>query len=137
MEKKGNKIVLTFDHVGHGLKTFDVTEPRGFAIAGGDQKFVNAKAKIIGPDKIEVWSDAVSDPVAVRYAWADNPVCNLYSGEGLPVDPVPDRRLARSDDPHRLTRRVSLGGAGTYHTSIRAGVSFPRYIMGIKYVVCA
>ena len=44
------------------------------------------------PDKVEVWSDEVSDPVAVRYAWADNPVCNLYSAEGLPATPF------RTDD---------------------------------------
>ena len=48
MEKHGNKIVLRFDHAGQGLKTFDVAEPRGFAIAGSDRKFVNAQAKIVG-----------------------------------------------------------------------------------------
>ncbi len=92
MEKHGKKIALHFDHVGRGLKTFDVAEPRGFAIAGSDRKFVSAKAKITGPAAIEVWSDAVSEPSAVRYAWADNPVCNLYSAEGLPLTPF------RTDD---------------------------------------
>jgi sialate O-acetylesterase len=92
MEKNGNKIVLTFDHAGQGLYTFDVLEPRGFAIAGDDRKFVWAKARVVGPDKVEVWSDQVSEPAAVRYAWADNPVCNLYSMEGLPVTPF------RTDD---------------------------------------
>ena len=92
MEKHGNKVVLRFDHVGKGLKPFDVNEPRGFAIAGSDHKFVNAKAKIVSPATVEVWSDSVSDPVAVRYAWADNPVCNLYSAEGLPLTPF------RTDD---------------------------------------
>ena len=92
MEKNGNKIVLRFDHAGRGLKTFDVPEPRGFAIAGSDHKFVNAKAKIIGPSTVEVWSDTVSEPAAVRYAWADNPICNMYSGDGLPVTPF------RTDD---------------------------------------
>jgi sialate O-acetylesterase len=92
MEKNGNKIVLRFDHAGQGLKTFDVTEPRGFAIAGSDQKFVNAKAKIVAPGTVEVWSDAISEPAAVRYAWADNPVCNVYSAAGLPLTPF------RTDD---------------------------------------
>jgi sialate O-acetylesterase len=92
MEKKGSTIVLTFDHVGAGLKPFDVSEPRGFTIAGSDRKFFKAEAKAIGPNKVEVWSDQVSDPVAVRYAWADNPVCNLYSKEGLPMTPF------RTDD---------------------------------------
>jgi len=92
MEKEGNKIVLTFGHVGSGLKPFDVQEPRGFTVSASDRKFVRAEAKVVGKDKVEVWSDQVSDPVAVRYAWADNPVCNLYSKEGLPMTPF------RTDD---------------------------------------
>ena len=61
-------------------------------IAGADKKFVWAQAKIVGPNKVEVWSDKVAEPAAVRYAWADNPVCNLYSGVDLPVTPF------RTDD---------------------------------------
>jgi sialate O-acetylesterase len=98
MEKHGNKVVLRFDHVSRrGLKTADVAELHGFAIAGSDRKFVWAKAKFVGPGAIEVWSDQVSEPVAVRYAWADNPVCNLYSDEGLPLTPF------RTDDWPGLT----------------------------------
>ncbi len=92
MEVKGNKAILTFDHVGGGLDTFDVTTPIGFTIAGEDKKFVKADAKIVGSNKIEVWSDAVANPAAVRYAWADNPVCNVQNKEGLPVTPF------RTDD---------------------------------------
>src|SRR5581483_9548101 len=92
MEKSEGKIVLTFDFAGPGLKTFDVREVRGFAIAGEDKKFVWAQAKIVAPNKIEVSSDAVKEPVAVRYAWADNPVCNVYSQNGLPLTPF------RTDD---------------------------------------
>ncbi|MCA9003925.1 MAG: sialate O-acetylesterase [Planctomycetaceae bacterium] len=92
MEVKGNKVILTFDHVGGGLDTFDVTTPIGFTIAGEDKKFVKANAKIVGSDKIEVWSDAVMKPAAVRYAWADNPICNVQNKEGLPVTPF------RTDD---------------------------------------
>ena len=97
MEKDGNKITLTFDHVGGGLRPFDVQEPIGFAIASNDKKFVWAKAKVVGNNKVEVWADGVSEPAAVRYAWADNPVCNLYSQEGLPVTPF------RTDDWPGLT----------------------------------
>jgi sialate O-acetylesterase len=92
MRREGNKIVITFDHVGRGLRTFDVAEARGFAVAGADQKFVPAQARVKGTDSVEVWADDVSEPVAVRYAWADNPVCNLYSAEGLPATPF------RTDD---------------------------------------
>jgi len=87
MENHGSKVVLRFDHVGGGLRAADGAAPRGFAIAGSDHKFVWAKAKIVGPAAVEVWSDQVAEPAAVRYAWADNPVCNLYSPEGLPVTP--------------------------------------------------
>jgi sialate O-acetylesterase len=95
MEKKDGKVVLSFDHVSdQGLYAFDVPEPRGFTIAGSDRKFVPAKARIVDKEKnkVEVWSEQISDPVAVRYAWADNPVCNLYTREGLPVTPF------RTDD---------------------------------------
>jgi sialate O-acetylesterase len=92
MEKQGSKITLSFDHIGGGLYTFDTTNPVGFAIAGSDQKFVWADAKLVGTDKIEVSSDKVAEPAAVRYAWADNPVCNVYSREGLPLTPF------RTDD---------------------------------------
>ncbi len=88
----GNKAVLKFDHVGGGLDTFDVAEASGFAIAGEDRKFVRASAKIVDKDTIEVWSAAVAAPVAVRYAWADNPVVNVQSTEGLPLTPF------RTDD---------------------------------------
>ncbi len=92
MEIQGSKIVLTFEHTGSVLYTFDVSQPRGFTIAGADKKFVDAQAKIVAPNKIEVWSEEVAEPVAVRYAWADNPICNVQSREGLPVTPF------RTDD---------------------------------------
>jgi sialate O-acetylesterase len=92
LEIKGNKAVVTFDNVGGGLKAVDFKDPRGFAIAGEDHKFAWAQAQVVGPDRIEVWSDAVTAPVAVRYAWGDNPVVNLQSAEGLPVTPF------RTDD---------------------------------------
>jgi sialate O-acetylesterase len=94
MEKDGARIVLAFDHLpnGKGWRPFDVNEPIGFTIAGADRTFVPAKARIRDDGRIEVWSDAVAEPVAVRYAWADNPVCNLYAGNGLPLTPF------RTDD---------------------------------------
>jgi len=86
MEKKDNKIVLTFDHVGGGLVAQGGEPLKGFTLAGADHKFVWANAKIEG-DKVVVSSDKIADPVAVRYAWADNPVCNLYNKAGLPASP--------------------------------------------------
>lgn len=84
---QGNKIVITFTNVGGGLITKDQKEPGYFSICGPDKKYVWAKAEIKG-DKVIVWSDKVSNPVAVRYAWADNPEgANLYNREGLPASP--------------------------------------------------
>jgi sialate O-acetylesterase len=89
MEKDANGVVkLTFDHVGGGLETYDVSQPRGFAVAGEDKKFVWATSvRIATGNTIEVSAEAVKNPVAVRYAWADNPVCNVQSREGLPLTP--------------------------------------------------
>ena len=92
MAKADNKIVLTFDHVDGGWRPFDVNEPRGFAIAGEDKKFVWATAKVQKDNTIEVSSDLVPNPVAVRYGWADNPVVNMFDGAGLPLTPF------RTDD---------------------------------------
>ena len=61
-------------------------ELEGFAVCGDNKKWVWATAKIEG-DAVIVWSSAVPKPVAVRYAWADNPTCNLYNGAGLPASP--------------------------------------------------
>jgi sialate O-acetylesterase len=59
---------------------------KGFEIAGADRKFVSADARIEG-GSIVVSNAAVTAPVYVRYAYADNPDCNLFNGEGLPASP--------------------------------------------------
>ena len=100
MKINGSRIVIEFMHTGEGLYCFDSRTPKGFAICGKDQKFVWAEAKIVGKDTIEVWSDSIPSPTAVRYAWSDNPVCNLYRKDGavtLPVTPF------RTDDFSLIT----------------------------------
>ncbi len=92
MSTKENKIELTFDHVVGGLKSFDREPLKGFAVAGEDHKWHWAEAKITGKDKVTVWSAEVTQPVAVRYGWAENPVCNLQNSAGLPTSPF------RTDD---------------------------------------
>lgn len=83
----GNKISITFDHIGSGLMIKGGDELNHFAIAGEDRKFVWAEAKIEN-DHVIVRSDEVSDPKFVRYAWADNPEsANLYNKVGLPASP--------------------------------------------------
>lgn len=83
---EGGAIRLTFAHADGGLKARDGGKLTGFAIAGADHKFHWADARIEGND-IVVSSADVPMPLAVRYAWADNPDCNLYNGAGLPASP--------------------------------------------------
>jgi sialate O-acetylesterase len=120
MKIKGDKIVIGFNHVGGGLTTWNresdektssdsrVEPPiSGFAIAGADQKFHWADATIKG-EKVVLSSEHVKNPVAVRYGWSDNPVCNLYNTQNwilanyklphLPASPF------RTDDFPMVTR---------------------------------
>ena len=87
----GAQMVLNFKQLDGGLVAKDGDTLKGFAIAGPDKKFVWADAKITG-DTVIVSSDSVPHPVAVRYAWADNPECNLAGKGGLPAAPF------RTDD---------------------------------------
>jgi len=65
---------------------------QGFAICGADKKWFWAKGKITNKDTIKISADQVKAPIAVRYAWADNPLCNVHSKNGLPLTPF------RTDD---------------------------------------
>ena len=87
MKIEDNKIVLTFTNTGKGLIVKGGNELKDFAIAGADKHFVWAKAKI-EDGKVVVWNYSISNPIAVRYAWAGNPEgANLYNKEGLPASP--------------------------------------------------
>ncbi|MEO6639393.1 MAG: sialate O-acetylesterase [Ginsengibacter sp.] len=84
---EGNKIIISFNHIGSGLTTNNDEPLAEFAIAGDDKKYVWAKATIDG-NKIIVSSEDVLAPKYVRYAWADDPVNpNLINKEGLPAAP--------------------------------------------------
>lgn len=84
MKIEGNKIRISFDDAaGLMAKDGDLKE---FTIAGADENFVPAKATIEG-NSIVVWSDAVANPAAVRFAWKNVPFPNLYNAAGLPASP--------------------------------------------------
>jgi sialate O-acetylesterase len=97
MALEGNKIRIHFKN-GEGLKisphpaladSKEQTAPTGitgFAIAGIAQKWVNAQASVDG-NSVIVWSNEVPKPAAVRYGWANAPLCYLYNGADLPVAP--------------------------------------------------
>jgi sialate O-acetylesterase len=108
----GRNAVLTFEHVGSGLVTKEMVPTLerknkeglslgfawrakddssaaplvGFTVCGKDMVFHPAKAQIVGATVV-VASDAVAEPTAVRYGWADHPICNLFNREGLPASP--------------------------------------------------
>jgi sialate O-acetylesterase len=85
---EGNKAILTFDHVGTGL----IARNRygylnGFEVAGLDKKFHWVKATISG-NQVIIDSSNVANPVAIRYAWSNNPYdSNLFNREGFPASP--------------------------------------------------
>ena len=93
IEISGGTATITFDCFGASLRPFGVDEAIGFAMCGEDKVWHWAKGVVRGGDKVEVSCDKVARPTAVRYAWADNPVCNLFSKDGLPVTPF------RTDEP--------------------------------------
>ncbi len=98
MKIEGDKVRLSFDHIGKGLMVGskegkkpvqEVTDGtlKRFAIAGGDGKWFWAEAKIDG-ENVVVSSPHVKKPVAVRYAYSNNPAgANLYNRDGLPASP--------------------------------------------------
>jgi sialate O-acetylesterase len=99
----GNTMRVRFRETGSGLHIGqapwraeqDAQWPKdrliGFSVAGGDREWHDAEARIEG-DAVLVFAKAVSQPVAVRYGWANSPRCNLYNRENLPAVPF------RSDD---------------------------------------
>ncbi|MEO7715161.1 MAG: sialate O-acetylesterase [Capsulimonas sp.] len=115
---EGSKVRVTFDHLGGGLLVSTTTplsdyltrtgnfvptaDPsptaavKGFALAGADKKWYWADAVIDG-STVVLSSPSVPAPIAVRYAWAENPVTNLYNKAGLPAVPF------RTDDWPGLT----------------------------------
>ena len=91
ISSEGSQLRAWFDHAASGLAARSGGELTGFTIAGQDRHFVPAEARLDG-DSLVVSSSDVKDPVAVRYAWAGDPVLNLVNKEGLPASPF------RSDD---------------------------------------
>ena len=86
MAVEGNTIRLTFDHVGSGLMSRDEKSLTWFQIAGEDKEFFEANATIDG-DTVVVSSDAIANPVAVRFGWHQSAEPNFVNKEGLPASP--------------------------------------------------
>lgn len=84
-EMRGREIVLHFRHANGGLKATS-GELKGFIMAGENKAWKPAVARIEG-NTVIVHSPQITKPVAVRYAWASDPVCNLFNHAGLPASP--------------------------------------------------
>jgi sialate O-acetylesterase len=95
---EGSRIRVSFTELGGGLRGRSGAELGGFLIAGDDRVFRPARARIEG-DEVVVWHEDMPRPVAVRYAWAENPDASLMNAAGLPASPF------RTD----LWKEVSFG----------------------------
>ena len=100
VEFKDRKAFVSFSETGSGLEIKDrYGYLKGFTVAGPDRKFRWAKAELIDDKTVVVYSEEVSNPVSVRYGWANNPDdVNLYNKEGLPANPF------RTDDWPGITK---------------------------------
>jgi sialate O-acetylesterase len=93
MKIRNDKVILSFANIGGGLMLKNGNELKCFEVCGIDNKYFPAKAKIENSN-IVVWCNEVPVPVAVRYAWANNPEgANLYNIEGLPASPFRTNEL--------------------------------------------
>ena len=86
MTIEGGKARIAFKYASGGLKVQGTEGLKGFAVAGADGKFAWADAAIDG-ETVLVSSPTIAEPKAVRYGWADNPLCTLCNAAGLPASP--------------------------------------------------
>lgn len=105
MATQGKKVTVYFDErtIGSGLSTNDHKEPAFFMLAGTDGIFYDARASIVGKT-IEVVSDKVKKPVAVRYAFTNYPVTNLQNNNGIPAVPFRSDNWPEKQSPEILKK---------------------------------
>lgn len=85
MEKKNNQIVLYFKHADNGLELKN-GKAKEWYIAGADRKFVPADVKVKG-NTVTVSAKGIAEPEAVRFSFNNAAIGNIFSKEGLPLDP--------------------------------------------------
>lgn len=107
MEIKDHAIYITFEHVGDGLKSTDLSEEiHGFTIAGEDGIYVNAQAEIIDKDTVKVWNDYRMNPVHAMYAFDNfNQGANLCNSSNIPASPF--RTLKLDDNTYQPDASIS------------------------------
>lgn len=92
----GSRMIVEFDHMDGGLvarpldpkitRHAPIGDVEGFTMTGDNETWIWANARIQG-NHVEVWSQKISKPLAIRYGWANNPTANLYNAAGLPAAP--------------------------------------------------
>jgi sialate O-acetylesterase len=102
---EGNTAIVSFEKatVASGLTTSDHQPPKYFFVAGNDKKFYAAEAKIAG-DKIELHSNNVGKPVAIRYAFTNYPLTNFCNKDGLPAMPFRTDKWDSIDAPTTIDK---------------------------------
>jgi sialate O-acetylesterase len=138
----GGTMTCTFSNTGGGLMvgTKNPQTPlspatqvaggtlNGFALAGADHVFYGATATITGPGTVAVSSPSVTTPVYIRYAWADNPICNLYNevvdDSGNIINGIPAGSF-RNDPIYDLNSNNASGGTTSYTIPVQSTVSAP------------
>jgi sialate O-acetylesterase len=86
-KQNGNKLVLKFNYTGKGLRPFDTRSVHGFTVKDEAGNWNTVEGRTRGKDQVIIELAEGVNVTAVAYAWADNPVCNLFTYEGLPVTP--------------------------------------------------
>lgn len=87
VKREGDKVLVTFDEVGEGLKLASGDEVLGFILEDAEGQFEVVKGAISGSDLVTLTIPEGLTPVGIRYAWADNPQVNLVNSIGLPTTP--------------------------------------------------
>jgi hypothetical protein len=119
--QEGN-VILSFSNMDGGLKAKGGLL-ESFQIAAADRKWRTATATVV-KDKVIVFHPEVTAPVAVRYAWADNPICTLYNGAGLPAAPF------RTDD---WKQELTLPAIFSDHMVLQADTIVPVWGWAVPY----
>ena len=84
-ERRGEELLVSFETFGSAL-VVGGEEPEGFEICGSDGQYYPAEGKVVG-NSVLLRSERVKEPCGLRYAWANDPKCNLYNQAGLPAAP--------------------------------------------------
>ena len=131
VEFQENQAIVTFNSVGKGLK-IQGDKLKGFALAGSNHRFFWADGKIEG-NRVILTSEAVKQPVAVRYGWANNPVGNLYNSAELPAFPFRSDNWLLNWDKSRFEAMSLLEFAAYTHTNLQPVKSDLKLLWGEVY----